>query len=112
MLWKYYLFLAGAIVFEIIGTNALKAAAGFTRLGPSILTVSAYVGAFYLLGLSLKGISLGIAYAIWAGVGIVLTAVAAFLIFRERPDLPAILGMGLIILGVVVINVFSKTVSH
>ncbi|WP_428080729.1 DMT family transporter [Candidatus Avelusimicrobium alvi] len=112
MLWKYYLFLAGAIVFEIIGTNALKAAAGFTRLGPSLLTVAAYVGAFYLLGLSLKGISLGIAYAVWAGVGIVLTALAAFLVFRERPDLPAVLGMGLIILGVVVINVFSKTVSH
>lgn len=112
MLWKYYIFLAGAIVFEIIGTSALKATVGFTRLWPSVWTVMAYTAAFYLLSLSLKGISLGIAYAIWAGVGIVLTAVAAFFIFRERPDLPAILGMGLIVLGVVVINLFSKTVSH
>lgn len=109
---KYYTFLALAIVFEIIGTNALKATAGFTKLMPSLLTVAAYIGAFYMLGLSLKGIALGIAYAIWAGVGIVLTAIAAFFVFHEKPDLPAILGMALIVGGVLVINLFSKTVAH
>lgn len=88
MLWKYYLFLAGAIVFEVLGTNALKATAGFTRLGPSLLTVASYVGAFYLLGLSLKGLSLGIAYAIWAGVGIVLTAWRRSLFSGNGPIFP------------------------
>lgn len=112
MLLRYYLFLAAAIVFEVIGTNALKAAEGFTKLGPSLLTVISYAGAFYLLGLSLKGVSLGVAYAIWSGVGIVLASAVAFFIFKERLDLPSMLGMGLIILGVIVINLFSKTISH
>lgn len=109
---KYYSFLVLAIVFEIIGTSALKMTAGFTKLAPSVATAVAYAAAFYMLSLSLKGISLGIAYAIWAGVGIVLTAIAAFFIFHEKPDFPAALGMALIVGGVVVINLFSKTVAH
>ncbi len=111
-MWKYYLLLAGAIVCEIVGTSALKASRGFTIPAWAVLTAAAYGGSFWLLGLTLKGMSLGIAYAIWAGVGTVLTAVAGFIVFKERPDFPALLGMGLIIAGVAVIHLFSKTVSH
>ena len=108
---KYYAFLMGAIVCEIIGNNALKATQGFTRLWPAVLTVCGYAASFYLLGMTLKGMALGVAYAIWAGVGIILTALAAFVVFHEKPDAPAMLGMGLIIAGVAVIHLFSKTVG-
>ncbi|MEM9227293.1 MAG: SMR family transporter [Verrucomicrobiota bacterium] len=107
-----YLFLAIAIIFEVIGTSALKATEGFTKLWPSLITVAGYAIAFYCLGLALKSIDVGIAYAIWAGVGIVLVAIAASVIYKQVPDMPAILGMVMIIGGVVVINVFSKTTGH
>ena len=110
-MWKYYGFLMGAILCEIIGTNALKATQGFTKLWPAVITVCGYAASFWLLGMTLKGWALGVAYAIWAGVGIVLTALLAFIIFKERPDVPAMLGMGLIIAGVAVIHLFSKTVG-
>lgn len=111
-MWKYYLFLACAIVCEIAGTSALKASRGFTVPSWAVLTAVAYAGSFWLLGLTLKGMSLGVAYAIWAGVGTVLTVLVGLFIFKERPDFPALLGMGLIIAGVAVMNLFSKTVSH
>ncbi len=111
-MWKYYLFLAAAIVCEITGTSALKASRGFSVPGWAVLTAAAYAGSFWLLGLTLKGMALGVAYAIWAGVGTVLTVLAGVVIFKERPDLPALLGMGLIIAGVAVMNLFSKTISH
>lgn len=111
-MWKYYLFLAGAILCEIAGTSALKASRGFTVPAWAVLTAVAYGGSFWLLGLTLKGMSLGVAYAIWAGVGTVLTAVVGFIVFKERPDAAALLGMGLIIAGVTVMHLFSKTVSH
>lgn len=111
-MWKYYLFLAGAILCEIAGTSALKASRGFTVPVWAVLTAVAYGGSFWLLGLTLKGMSLGVAYAIWAGVGTGLTAVAGFVIFKERPDAAALVGMGLIIAGVTVMHLFSKTVSH
>lgn len=107
-----YLFLISAIVLEVIGTNSLKASAGFTKLWPSLLTAAGYAGAFYFLSLTLRSMSLAVAYAMWSALGIVLTGVAAYFLFREKLDAPAILGMGLIIAGVAVINLFSKTVGH
>ena len=107
-----YGFLAAAILAEIIGTASLKLSEQFTRPGPSAVVCAAYVLAFYFLSLSLKELNLGVAYAIWCGVGIVCIALIQVLWFQESLDLPAFLGIGLIIAGVVVINVFSKTVRH
>lgn len=107
-----YIYLAIAIVAEVIATNALKASDGFTNFVPSVIVVIGYVAAFYLLSLVLKSIPVGIAYAIWAGMGIVLITIIAAIIFKQIPDIPAIIGMVLIVSGVVVINIFSKTVSH
>ncbi len=107
-----YLYLAIAIVAEVVATNALKASAGFSNPGPSVVVVLGYGAAFFFLSLVLKVIPVGIAYAIWAGMGIVLVAIVAAVVFKQFPDGPAILGMLLIISGVAVINVFSKTVSH
>lgn len=107
-----YLYLTIAIIAEVIGTSALKASEEFTRLVPSLIVILGYGAAFYLFSLVLKHIPVGIAYAIWAGMGIVLVAIVAAIFFKQLPDVPAIIGMVLIIAGVVVINVFSKTVSH
>jgi len=107
-----YLWLAIAIVGEVIATTALKASDQFRRPGPTVLVIAGYLCAFYFLSLTLKSIPVGIVYAIWAGLGIVLVAVAGAFLYREVPDRPAMLGMALIIAGVVVINVFSKSVSH
>lgn len=107
-----YLFLSLAILAEVIGTTFLKASDGFTRLVPSIVTVIAYGIAFYLLSQTLKTIPTGVAYAIWSGVGIVLIAAAAWLFQGQRLDAPAMIGMALIVSGVVVMNVFSKTAAH
>lgn len=107
-----YIYLAIAIITEVIATNALKASEGFTQLIPSAIVVLGYGTAFYFLALVLKYMPVGVAYAIWAGLGIVLVAIVAAVVFKQIPDLPAILGMALIIAGVVVINVFSKTASH
>lgn len=108
----HYFFLAVAIIGEVIATNSLKATEGFTKLWPSVLAVTGYCVAFYFLTLSLKVIPIGIAYAIWAGLGIVLVAVASAVFFKQIPDMPAILGMALIVSGVVVIQLFSRTVNH
>ncbi|EEF81181.1 DMT family transporter [Methylophaga thiooxydans] len=107
-----YLYLAIAIIAEVAATSALKASEEFTRLVPSVIVVVGYCIAFYFLTLVLRVIPIGITYAIWSGVGIVLVALVGFLLYKQTPDMPAIIGMGLIILGVVVINVFSKTISH
>ncbi len=104
----FYLFLA--IVAEVIATSSLKAADGFTKLGPSLLVVIGYFAAFFLLSLVLRSMTVGIAYAIWSGVGIVLLALVGAVAFREIPDTPAVIGMGLIIAGVIVIHAFSQTV--
>ena len=106
-----YLYLVIAIVAEVIATNALKASDGFTHLVPSVIVVIGYGAAFYFLSLVLKTIPVGIAYAIWSGVGIVLITIIAAIIFNQIPDMPAIIGMVLIVSGVVVINIFSRTVS-
>ncbi len=107
-----YLYLAVAIIAEVIATSALKASEEFTKLLPSAIVVIGYGLAFYFMTLVLRTIPLGITYAIWSGVGIVLVACAGALIYKQIPDMPAVIGMGLIVAGVVIINVFSKTVSH
>lgn len=107
-----YLYLALAIVSEVIGTSALKASNEFTRLVPSLITVVAFVSAFYFLSLCLRTIPVGIAYAIWSGIGIVLISLIALVLFGQRLDPPALIGMALIVAGVVVINLFSKSAAH
>lgn len=107
-----YVFLALAIVAEVIGTTALKQSDGFSRPVWSVVTVVGYAIAFYCLSLTLKSIPTGVAYAIWSGVGIVLISLAAWLLQGQKLDLPAIAGMGLIIAGVLVMNLFSKSVAH
>lgn len=103
-----YVFLLCAIVAEVIATSALKAADGFTNLVPSIIVVVGYAAAFYFLSLTLRTLPVGIAYAIWSGLGIVLISIVGWVIYKQALDLPAILGMGLIIAGVIVINTFSR----
>ncbi|MBO1111758.1 DMT family transporter [Bordetella petrii] len=109
MKWVY---LGIAIVAEIVATSALKSAEGFTRLLPSLVTVAGYAVAFYFLALTLREIPVGIAYAIWSGVGIVLISLVGAVFFKQHLDTPALLGIALIIAGVVVMNVFSKSVGH
>lgn len=107
-----YLYLTIAIVAEVIATSSLKASEEFTRLIPSVIVIVGYIVAFYFLMLVLRTIPVGISYAIWSGLGIVLVTVAGAVLYKEIPDLPAIIGMGLIIAGVVVINLFSKNIGH
>ena len=107
---KVYLFLV--IIAEVIGTSALKTSEGFTNLVPTGIVVVGYGTAFYLLSLVLKTFPVGIVYAIWSGVGIVLITIVGVVGFKQPVDLPAIIGMSLIIAGVVVINLFSKTMIH
>ncbi|MCP3667974.1 MAG: QacE family quaternary ammonium compound efflux SMR transporter [Gammaproteobacteria bacterium] len=107
-----YIYLAIAVVAEVIATSALKASEEFTKFFPSVIVIVGYGVAFYLLTLVLKTIPVGIAYAIWAGAGIVLVAFAGAVFYQQIPDIPAVLGMGLIVAGVVIINVFSNTIGH
>lgn len=107
-----YFYLAIAIVAEVTATSALKASAEFSKPVPSIIVIVGFLIALYFMSLTLRTIPVGITYAIWSGLGIVLVGVAAFVLYKEVPDIPAVIGMGLIILGVVVINVFSKNISH
>lgn len=107
-----YVYLIVAIVAEVIATTALKASDGFTQMVPSAVTVVGYAVAFYCLAITLRVIPTGVAYAIWSGVGIVLISVAGWILFKQSLDLPAIIGMGMIIGGVIVINVFSGSVRH
>lgn len=109
---KYWFFLSIAIGAEVVATSALKASDGFSRLWPSVLVACGYGIAFYFLSLTLRAIPVGVAYAVWSGVGIVLITLAAWLVFGQKLDAPAIIGMLLIIAGVVVMNVFSRIVVH
>jgi small multidrug resistance pump len=104
-----YLYLAIAIVAEVIGTSALKAAEGFTRLLPSLVVVIGYGVAFYFLSLALKTIPVGIAYAVWSGVGVALITLIGWLVFKQRLDAPALAGLALIVAGVVLIQFSSST---
>lgn len=107
-----YLYLAIAITAEVIATSALKASEEFTKLYPSLIVVIGYSVAFYFMTLVLRTIPIGITYAVWSGLGIVFVAIIGIVLYKETPDIPAIIGMGLIILGVVVIHVFSGSVKH
>jgi len=107
-----YFYLAVAIFSEVVATSALKASEEFTRFLPSSVVILGYGVSFYFMALALRSIPLGITYAVWSGVGIVLVAVVGFLIYKETPDIYAVLGMALIILGVMVIYLFSQSVGH
>lgn len=105
---KAWLFLAIAIIGEVVATSALKSSEGFTRLGPSVVVVVGYGIAFYLLSLVIKSIPVGIAYAVWSGLGIVLVAAIAWVVHDQKLDLWAFVGIGLIVLGVAVLNLLSN----
>jgi small multidrug resistance pump len=108
----HYLFLAIAILSEVIATTSLKATEEFTRLWPSVVVVFGYCSSFYFLALTLRHIPIGIAYAIWCGVGMVLITIAGRVVYDQKLDLAAALGIGLIIAGVVVLNLFSESALH
>lgn len=108
----HYIYLILAIVAETIGTTALQASQQFSKFWPSLIVVLAYGISFYLLALTLKVMPVGIVYAIWSGLGIVLIALIGFAVFGQRLDLPAVLGLGLIIADIVVIHLFSQTSGH
>ena len=107
-----YVYLFIAIVAEVVGTSALTATEGFTRLAPSLLVVAAYAVSFYSVSLALKTMPVGVAYAIWSGLGLVLVAAVGAVLYKQVPDLAAMVGILLILAGVVVINLFSKTVVY
>lgn len=109
---KNWLFLSIAIVTEVIATSALKASSGFTKLWPSLLVVVGYGLSFYFMSLALNTIPVGIAYAVWSGVGIILITLIARFAYDQRLDLPAIIGMALIVAGVLVMNLFSKSLAR
>ncbi|MEO1022888.1 MAG: multidrug efflux SMR transporter [Bacteroidota bacterium] len=108
MKWVYLIL---AIVGELIATSSLKESTGFTKLWPSVICVLGYGFTFYFLSLALKQIPMGIAYAVWAGVGIFLVAIIGYFRFKQTLDLPAVIGMALILAGVIIMNVYSKTLS-
>ncbi len=106
-----YLTLGAAIVLEVIGTVFLKQSVQFTRLLPTALMGACYLGSFYFLSLALRTLPVGVAYAVWSGIGIVLISTVGWLWFRQQLDVPALIGIGLILAGVVVINAFSESAT-
>jgi small multidrug resistance pump len=107
-----YVYLIVAVMFEVIATTALKQTEGFTRLLPSLVSIGGYALAFYFLSLPLRTMPVGVVYAIWCGAGIIFITAIGWVWFREALDLPALVGMGLIMAGVIVINLWSKTIVH
>lgn len=107
-----YVYLAGAIAFEVVATSFLRSSDGMTRLWPTVLSLAGYGIAFYFLSLTLRSVPIGVAYAIWSGVGIILIAVIGTMAFRQALDVAAILGIALIVAGVLVISLLSKTAGH
>jgi small multidrug resistance pump len=107
-----YVYLIVAILFEVIATTALKQTEGFTRLMPSLVSIGGYALAFYFLSLPLRTMPVGVVYAIWCGAGIIFITAIGWVWFRQALDLPALAGMGLIMAGVIVINLWSKTIVH
>lgn len=101
-----------AIVTEVIATTALKSSNGFTKLTPSIIVIIGYVISFYMLSITLKSLPMGITYAIWSGVGIVLISLIGWFYFKQQLDIASLIGMALIVAGVIVINVFSSSITH
>lgn len=109
---QQWIFLSIAIISEVIATSALKASEGFSRPWPSVIVVIGYATAFYFLSLTLKTLPVGVVYAIWSGAGIALITLAAWLLFDQALDVPAIIGLILIVAGVIVLNLFSKAIPH
>lgn len=109
---NYWFFLATAIISEVIATSALKSSDGFTRLLPSLIVVAGYASAFYFLSLTLKVIPVGIAYAVWSGLGIVLVTAIAWVLYEQKLDFWGFIGIGMIISGVAVLNLLSKAGAH
>lgn len=109
---QQWIFLSIAIVSEVIATTSLKAAEGFTHLWPSIFVVCGYSVAFYFLSLTLKTIPVGVVYAIWSGAGIAIITIVAWAVYGQSLNTPSIIGMLLIVAGIIVLNVFSESVSH
>lgn len=107
-----YVYLFIAILTETIGTTALQASQQFTRLVPSLLVVVAYGASFWFMALALKFMPVGLVYALWSGLGIVFIAMIGFVVFQQRLDLPAVLGIGMILAGILVIQLFSNTTTH
>jgi multidrug transporter EmrE-like cation transporter len=107
-----YIYMLLAVISEVIATTSLKAADGFTRTVPSVLVVIGYGTAFYFLSMTLRSLPVGTAYAIWSGCGVVLVAIAGWLVYGQKMDLWGVIGMGLIIAGVLVLNLVSKTSVH
>ena len=108
----HWLYLAIAIVAEVMGTSFLKATAGFTKPLPSLAVVAGYGLAFFFLSRTLDAIPVGVAYAVWSGVGVTLVAAIGWLFLGQKLDAAAVGGMGLIVAGVVVLNLFSKSAAH
>ncbi|WP_165669629.1 DMT family transporter [Metapseudomonas otitidis] len=107
-----YIYLAIAIAAEVVATTSMKAVDGFNKPLPLVLVIGGYAIAFWMLTMVVKSIPVGIAYAIWAGLGIVLVSIAALVIYQQKLDLPAVVGMGMIVSGVVVIQLFSNSTGH
>jgi small multidrug resistance pump len=112
MRMQQWIFLSVAIVSEVIATSALKASEGFSRLWPSLIVTVGYLAAFYFLSLTLRTLPVGVAYAIWSGAGVALISLIAWVFYGQALDIPAIIGISLIVAGVIVLNFFSKVVSH
>lgn len=108
----HYIFLICAIVFEVAATSALPASQQFTRLWPSVVVVVGYAASFFFLSMTLKVLPVGVVYAMWSGLGIIAVAALGYFLYQQRLDLPAVLGMALIVAGVAVINLFSATTPH
>lgn len=108
----HYLYLAAAIVAEVVATSSLKACDQFTKPIPSLVVLVGYGIAFYLMTIVLKFMPVGVTYALWSGLGIVLVTVTGAIVYKEVPDIPAVIGMALIVAGAVILNLASKTVSH
>lgn len=111
-LTKLYLILVAAIAAEVVATTALARSESFSRLVPSIVAVLGYVVAFWLLSICLRSIPTGVVYALWSGMGIVLITAVSWVVYQQKLDAPALLGLALILAGVAVINLFSRTVNH
>ncbi len=107
-----YLFLSIAILAEVIATSSLKASNGFSRPVYSVVVIAGYAIAFYCLSLTLRTVPLGIAYAIWSGVGVALVTLIGWFAYRQHLDVPAIVGIALIVVGVIILNLFSKSSAH
>jgi small multidrug resistance pump len=109
---KYYLYLFAAIAFEVAATTALSRSASFTKLWPSLIAIAGYALAFWCLSFPLRTMPTGVVYAIWSGMGIVLITAVAWVWYRQALDMPALIGISLILLGVIIVNVFSSAVHH